>query len=254
MKLMAGFVASVCMTACLSMDLSAYAAQLVPVMEGISLPDCTGQIFVHVKNQDELHVTVDKIEPEGIFCYYDTALTGTRGQSETVYQMDLSRCEYLVDTGEYASRYAVSISVEADPDAVYTQNLVVQDPDFEKVEGCEHHFYVTLERGESAGFELLGSRETMEENILVSEQYFVLRYQEELLGDPDGNGIVEISDATAVLTYYAQNAASLDPVINMNTADIDGNGIIEISDATYILTYYAQYAAGLEPDWEELIE
>ncbi|MBQ8513973.1 MAG: hypothetical protein IJ496_01065 [Ruminococcus sp.] len=253
-KRIVGFAASVCMMTGWLVQLSAYAATLVPVLEGISLPDRTGQIFIHVKNQDELHVTVDKIEPEGIFRYYDTELIGAEGQSETVYQMDLSRCEYLVDTGEYASWYAVSISAGADPDAVYTQNLVVQDPDFEKIEGCEHHFYITLEQGESAGFELLASRGTTEENILIYEQYFVLRYQEELLGDLDGNGVVEISDATAVLTYYAQNAASLDPEINMDAADIDRNGIIEIKDATCILTYYAQYAAGLDPDWSDLIE
>lgn len=76
-------------------------------------------------------------------------------------------------------------------------------------------------------------------------------------GDVDGNGIIEISDATAALTIYARTAVSL-PLDEFTekqrmAADADKDGMVTIFDATAILTYYAQYAAGLNPTWENII-
>ncbi len=90
-------------------------------------------------------------------------------------------------------------------------------------------------------------------------------------GDADLNGVVEIPDATAVLTYYAMYGASLTPAFNTDAsleklayflADVDTEskaGVntdeaqITISDATMILTYYAQFGASLDPDWDAII-
>ncbi len=226
---------------------------LVPVESGIMLSDRIGRVYIHVQNQDELHVIVDKTEPEGVFRYYDAEIVGTESQSETIYQMDLSRCEYLVDTGNYASQYTISIFSSADPEAFYTQNFVVQDPDFEKISGSEYHFYVTLQEGSSSGFQVQSSQETVEEGVLICEQVIELQYQKNALGDVDGDGMIAISDATEVLTYYARTAAALEAEIDFDIADIDKNGIIEITDATYILTYYAQTAVGMNPSWDDLI-
>ena len=84
---------------------------------------------------------------------------------------------------------------------------------------------------------------------------------EEEIGDVSTDGVIGIDDATLVLTYYAQNAAGLNPNFNEDTtvnerlcaaADIDEDAQIAISDATMVLTYYAQNAAGLNPTWESL--
>lgn len=81
-------------------------------------------------------------------------------------------------------------------------------------------------------------------------------------GDTNESSTVEIADATAVLSYYAENAASLSPVFSTDSAknneiftaaDVDGSGEIDIRDATLILTYYARTAASIETDWESLI-
>ena len=82
-----------------------------------------------------------------------------------------------------------------------------------------------------------------------------------IYGDVDGNGIVDVSDAVAVLTYYAKRAAGLEPIFGETPeeneaifalADVDQDGIITVQDAVYILTYYAQKASGMQPTWEEL--
>ena len=76
-------------------------------------------------------------------------------------------------------------------------------------------------------------------------------------GDIDSNGTVDISDATAVLSMYAESAAGISSAIYTSAAsdpaDINGDGSIDISDATAILIYYTQNAAGLVPDWDAVI-
>ena len=83
-----------------------------------------------------------------------------------------------------------------------------------------------------------------------------------IYGDVDGNGIVDVSDAVAVLTYYAKRAAGLEVIFGETPeenevifalADVDQDGMITVQDAVYILTYYAQKACGMQPTWKELI-
>lgn len=58
---------------------------------------------------------------------------------------------------------------------------------------------------------------------------------EGLVGDVDGNGIVDVSDSVDLISaYVGAKTESLSPHI----ADMDGNGIIDISDAIDIITIY----------------
>jgi hypothetical protein len=93
----------------------------------------------------------------------------------------------------------------------------------------------------------------------------------ELKGDVTLDGVVDISDSTAALGYYAKRTAGLEAsfkddeelnkfsyyLADTDTESINGadseNAQIDISDATNILTYYAQSLAGLEPDWETIV-
>lgn len=73
--------------------------------------------------------------------------------------------------------------------------------------------------------------------------------------DVDCDGVIELNDATEILTYYAQTAAGInvkfdsnDQINNMliEIADANGDGIIDLSDATLTLEQYARNAAGLK--------
>ena len=68
---------------------------------------------------------------------------------------------------------------------------------------------------------------------------------EEVICDIDGNGTVEITDATAILESYANTAAGIAPASEENPMDVNGDGIVGIDDATFVLTVYAELAAGL---------
>ena len=81
-------------------------------------------------------------------------------------------------------------------------------------------------------------------------------------GDVDGNSVINVEDAVAVLTYYAKRSAGMNPIFSelpmqhakaMIASDIDEDNIISVEDAVSILTYYAKQSAGLNPDWVEIV-
>ncbi|MGN0593258.1 MAG: dockerin type I domain-containing protein [Ruminococcus sp.] len=80
--------------------------------------------------------------------------------------------------------------------------------------------------------------------------------EETATGDVAQDSQITISDATAVLTIYAKQAAgiSVDEYTESQkkAADINADDRMDISDATAILTYYARNAAGLNPSWDEI--
>lgn len=62
--------------------------------------------------------------------------------------------------------------------------------------------------------------------------------------DIDASGKADPSDATAILSAYAENAAGLRTAVD-EKMDVNGDGEVSVDDATYVLSYYAQAAAGL---------
>ena len=78
----------------------------------------------------------------------------------------------------------------------------------------------------------------------------------------DGNSVINVEDAVAVLTYYAKRSAGMNPIFSelpmqhakaMIASDIDEDNIISVEDAVSILTYDAKQSAGLNPDWVEIV-
>ena len=61
-----------------------------------------------------------------------------------------------------------------------------------------------------------------------------------ILGDVDGNGIVDLVDASYIQRYDAQMAVPSDVEMNIMNGDVDGDGQITILDATCIQRYCAK--------------
>ena len=62
------------------------------------------------------------------------------------------------------------------------------------------------------------------------------------LGDLDGDGIVDASDASSVLLEYAAKSTGGKSDLNdaqKKAADVNDDGLIDASDASAILAYYA---------------
>lgn len=67
-------------------------------------------------------------------------------------------------------------------------------------------------------------------------------------GDVDGDADVTVSDAVAILSYYAATAAGQSPSFTepqKQAADFNQDGIIAVEDAVKTLSLYAEHAAGM---------
>lgn len=75
------------------------------------------------------------------------------------------------------------------------------------------------------------------------------------LGDYNKNGIVDVHDASSILTLYSQLATNLDYKISdeqMLICDIDRNGAVDTLDASLTLSYYAANSTSLDTlSWDE---
>lgn len=229
-------------------------AKLLSVCDGITIHDNSGSVYVFTQNGTELNITVDKTEPEGIFRYYDEVLPASK-DNESVYRMDLSCCEYLVDTGKYASHYTITIEVPGRHLAEYSQDILIKDSGFENLERCQYYFYVTAEISEKSGSEIFGSNEYVtEDGIQICEQYVRILYTEYLTGDVNEDEKVNITDAAYILECYASLSAGLNNKSYPDSADVDGNGKVEIMDASSVLAYYAHSAAGVNCNWHDILK
>lgn len=105
------------------------------------------------------------------------------------------------------------------------------------------------------GFTITGYTGTAAETYAKKHGFRFIALGETAKGDVNMDGLVDVNDASLVLSYYAQKSVGLDPdantvFANIKFGDIDENGSIQIDDATKILSYYAQKAVGLNPSWD----
>lgn len=72
-----------------------------------------------------------------------------------------------------------------------------------------------------------------------------------LIGDVNQDGMVDATDASAVLSYYAAVSCGESAYICTDVADIDGDGFVDATDASRILSYYADLSVGKQAVWPE---
>lgn len=82
------------------------------------------------------------------------------------------------------------------------------------------------------------------------ERLFVTAYP--LKGDVNDDGIIDVSDATMILSIYSQCASGTVTAINafdMAAGDMNEDMKIDISDATGVLQWYAKNSAGITDEY-----
>ncbi len=73
------------------------------------------------------------------------------------------------------------------------------------------------------------------------------------LGDVNGNGSVDSSDASLVLAEYSKiqtGGAGEFTESQLKSADVNKDGVVDSADASKILAYYAMISTGKEPSWD----
>ena len=253
------------------MPTPAIAAETPAVIEmpyASSLTAKDGSIRVVLQDSRKVHVTIQKMTQEGSDAYYDVVLDPTQsGAATTEYVFYLDCCEYNLSTASYVSTYQLTIADESTPEAVYTEtDIAIFDPHFsDTVNTTCYRYAVTMLKGTTGGVVATVPKENISNGVRTVENQVTLRYVPQTtaitttsttttttapafkLGDVDGNGMIEVTDAVLVLTYYAKSAAGIAVTIDSRSADVNQDGIVDVVDAVGILTYYARQAAGLPP-------
>ena len=269
------------------MPTPAIAAETSAVIEmpyASSLTAKDGSIRVVLQDSRKVHVTIQKMTQEGSDAYYDVVLDPTQsGAATTEYVFYLDCCEYNLSTElDRAKKNADSFSFEtiacSTPEAVYTEtDIAIFDPHFsDTVNTTCYRYAVTMLEGTTGGVIATVPKENISNGVRTVENQVTLRYVPQTtaitttsttttttpftttsattttapafkLGDVDGNGMIEVTDAVLVLTYYAKSAAGIAVTIDSRSADVNQDGIVDVVDAVGILTYYARQAAGLPP-------
>lgn len=70
---------------------------------------------------------------------------------------------------------------------------------------------------------------------LPSSPYAIVIAQPYIPGDADGDGVVDLTDAVAIFTYYMYGEY---PNFNEAAADFDGDGVVDLTDAVLVFNYY----------------
>lgn len=253
------------------MPTPAIAAETPAVIEmpyASSLTAKDGSIRVVLQDSRKVHVTIQKMTQEGSDTYYDVVLDPTQSSAATTeYVFYLDCCEYNLSTASYVSTYQLTIADESTPEAIYTEtDIAIFDPHFsDTVNTTCYRYAVTMLEGTTGGVVATVPKENISNGVRTVENQVTLRYVPQTtaitttsttttttapafkLGDVDGNGMIEVTDAVLVLTYYAKSAAGIAVTIDPRLADVNQDGIVDVVDAVGILTYYARQAAGLPP-------
>ena len=150
--------------------------------------------------------------------------------------------------------YTVSsvTEIESTDDAMDAYKLVVKVPDGEIYKAALDMIRTLLEKDivPDASVSYMMTELALAGKPVLKE---VPNYYLAANSDLDGDGIVGVSDAVELLTYYARKAANLpasfshfdDQEAALQLADVNQDGKVDAADAVEILTYYAGKAAGM---------
>ncbi len=211
--------------------------------------DDAGRLVISMNEDMRTFVTVKQLsEEKEYFLFYDAEMNA----GETTYTMPLEAGTYEITIGVPYAKNSTKI-IE------HTETITIENPDFNlDLQSTMYHY--TLWRTENVLEAPLllddYSEDDAEGNISV---YRAFEFQQvsSVKGDINADGIVDITDASVVLSVYARRAAgiSVDEYTQEELAlgDVDGNEFVDISDTSFILTYYARRAAGIETTWESVV-
>ena len=172
---------------------------------------------------------------KGIFVTFSTNANPGQGSENDKLFIDDMELVYLADMVDI--RYQNNIITGWDP-AVTTYNMeIAGEPNLDDFnydyDGESAVCTKSMEPNADGSYRIAISVVSADLQNATCYIINVTPASEVMLGDVDGNGIINVSDATLLITYVLNGNAD----INRPNSDMDDNGIINVSDITLLINY-----------------
>lgn len=253
------------LTAALTLTIPAMqaAASETPVYEYFNPNDINGAVRIVLPKDTAAHVEITFDSPEGLAePYY---VTDIKGGETSVFNIE-GRDEMLDGDNVIDYRlYHISITLSDKDGKVLskpiTNDFTVHDPDSLSESGTPYlpeitQFNFTASDEFAVSYvQFVKSEVSVGKTESVSSYDYTVHSNVGMLGDVNGDGAVDGTDATLVLKEYALVGAgspSTFTELQRTLADTDKSSSVDGSDATRILKYYALAGSDKNPDWDNL--
>jgi hypothetical protein len=258
-QIVAGCVA--CVVACSFQSIPASAAEAsswivesfehveeMPCLEEQTYPEA-GKFVVSLTENAHVKITISQFSQEKeSYLFYDVDLK----EGNTTYVMPLEAGDYQIEMNY------PSVAEDGEVIASSVESITIDNPDFDlSLQETVYHYTIWASEDAEYEYQELEEKETTIDGVHSCHTAVLQKLMSVFRGDVDQDGAVDLSDASMILSIYAQKAAGLDTesytASQIDSADVDHNGTIELADATAVLTYYARKAAGFDPTWSEIL-
>lgn len=235
------------MTAPINMTSSAVddAVKQTPVYKEFDENEVNGAVIVNVPKNSTADVLIMFTSPEVTDePYYTASVDGGNSYSFDIEGRDNTETDYR--------NYRLSIEITGGEynitSSAFIDDITVPDVNDNPDSYVEYIYNVTIDGEESENEWDIVSQKDTEKNIAVHLNSITL-------GDIDGNGIVDATDASAVLAEYSLLSTGKNAKFSSRQklqADVNHDGIIDASDASKILAYYSKNSTGGNASWDEI--
>ena len=149
-----------------------------------------------------------------------------------------------LDIGEYVDYLVKGVGVHGVAYSILTGNSIYVDaPEVETVNTDTELGIMDLLNLIQTGFASLYPSTSGDDYIAaeIADALNITYEKAGLLGDADGNGVVNTKDAKLIQQYYIQ-AITMDD-LDLSVCDVDGNGVVNTKDAKLVQQYYIREIA-----------
>lgn len=232
-----------------SINMTSYAVdssvKQTPVYQEFDENEVNGAVIMNVPKDSTANVLIMFTSPEVTDeIYYDSNLQGGKSYSFDIEGRDNTESDYR--------NYKVSIEITGGEynitSSAFVDEITVPDVNDNPDSYVEYVYNFTIDGEKSDNEWDIVSQKGNEKNIAVHLNSITM-------GDVNGNGIVDATDASLVLAEYSLLSTGDDSAFNSRQnlqADVNHDDIINANDASKILEYYSKNSTGGNASWDEI--
>ncbi|MCM1132325.1 MAG: dockerin type I domain-containing protein [Ruminococcus flavefaciens] len=214
-----------------------------PVYQEFDENEVNGAVVLNVPEDSVADVLITFDSPEVTDePYYRANLNGGASYAFDIEGRDNSEADYR--------NYKLSVEITGGDykitSSAFTDELTVPDVNDNPDSYIEYVYNFTVDDKESENDWDIVSQNITTKNIAVHLNGITL-------GDIDGNGVVDASDASKVLGEYSRLSTGAEALFSSRQsiqADVNRDGVINSKDASRILLYYSVNSTGGNASWD----